>query len=378
MRFPRWLIGIVMGIFLVVTAPSLLAQSIDELQQQRDTIQQQLEDARNQAEYLRQQEQEASGQLDAIRENLNVTNARLEDNLYRLERAEREMAALAAQLEASEAQLARQQVQTGARLRYLQRQGSERWWAILLDSQDFNQFTERQYFLRLLWESDRQLIRDIQETARQIEADRLALEAQRNEIALINQELASQRDQLEVQATNVAETIARLSSDRAAFEAAQQRLESDSQQVSSLIQDLIASQTVPNDPPQGTGQLLAPVSGPITSSFGWRIHPVYGTSRLHAGTDFGVPTGTTVYAADRGTVIFAGWYGGYGATVIINHGGGMTTLYAHNSQVLVSEGQSVERGTPVAASGSTGLSTGPHVHFEVRIQGQPVDPAGYI
>ncbi|NJK72784.1 MAG: peptidoglycan DD-metalloendopeptidase family protein [Synechococcaceae cyanobacterium SM2_3_60] len=383
-RHRRWFscltlgFGLITALVWLIYSPQIAAQSIDELEQQREGIQRQLEDARQQAETLRQQEQEAQGQLNRIRENINVTNARIEDNLYRLERAEREMAALAVQLEASEAQLVQQQAQAGARLRYLQQQGQERWWAVLLDSHDFNQFAERQYFLALLWDSDRQLIQEIQETARRIEAERFALEAQRNEIALINQELATQRDQLEVQASSAAATVARIGSDRAAFEAAQQRLEADSQQLTSLIQDLIASQTVPDDPPQGTGQLMMPVNGPVTSPFGWRVHPIYGTSRLHAGIDFGVPTGTTVYSADRGTVIFAGWYGGYGVTVIVNHGGGITTLYAHNSQALVSEGQAVERGTPVAASGSTGLSTGPHVHFEVRINGQPVDPAGYF
>ncbi len=383
-RHRLWFSRLALGLVLITIlawlrqSPQVAAQSIDELEQQRQGIQRQLEDARQQAENLRQQEQDAQGQLNRIRENINVTNARIEDNLYRLDLAEREMEALAVQLEASEAHLVRQQAQAGARLRYLQQQGQERWWAVLLDSHDFNQFAERQYFLALLWDSDRQLIREIQETARRIEAERFALEAQRNEIALINQELATQRDQLEVQASSAAETVARIGSDRAAFEAAQQRLEADSQQLSSLIQDLIARQTVPDDPPQGTGQLMMPVNGPVTSPFGWRVHPIYGTSRLHAGIDFGVATGTTVYAADRGTVIFAGWYGGYGVTVIVNHGGGVTTLYAHNSQILVGEGQTVERGTPVAASGSTGLSTGPHVHFEVRINGQPVDPAGYF
>lgn len=83
-------------------------------------------------------------------------------------------------------------------------------------------------------------------------------------------------------------------------------------------------------------------------------------------------------ASDRGTVIYAGWYGGYGYTVIVNHGGGITTLYAHNSRVAVGVGQQVQRGQVVAASGSTGLSTGPHVHFEVRVNGQPVDPRRYL
>ena len=129
---------------------------------------------------------------------------------------------------------------------------------------------------------------------------------------------------------------------------------------------------------QGTGQLAAPVNAPITSDFGWRIHPIYGTSRLHAGTDFGVDEGTPVHAADGGVVVEAGWISGYGYTVIIDHGNGMSTLYAHNSDVAVSPGQTVSKGQVVSYSGNTGGSTGPHLHFEVRINGEPTDPMGYL
>ena len=129
---------------------------------------------------------------------------------------------------------------------------------------------------------------------------------------------------------------------------------------------------------QGTGQLAAPVNAPITSDFGWRIHPIYGTSRLHAGTDFGVDEGTPVHAADGGVVVEAGWISGYGYTVIIDHGNGMSTLYAHNSEVAVSAGQTVSKGQVVSYSGNTGGSTGPHLHFEVRINGEPHDPMGYL
>jgi murein DD-endopeptidase MepM/ murein hydrolase activator NlpD len=124
--------------------------------------------------------------------------------------------------------------------------------------------------------------------------------------------------------------------------------------------------------------MVYPCAGEITSGFGWRTHPILGYQRFHAGVDFGADYGTVIYAADSGTVIFAGWYGGYGNAVIIDHGGGITTLYGHSSELYVAEGQTVQRGQAIAAVGSTGLSTGPHLHFEVRENGEPVDPMAYL
>jgi murein DD-endopeptidase MepM/ murein hydrolase activator NlpD len=124
--------------------------------------------------------------------------------------------------------------------------------------------------------------------------------------------------------------------------------------------------------------MLFPSLGEITSVFGWRTHPILGYERFHAGLDIGADYGTLIHAADSGTVILAGWYGGYGNTVIIDHGGGITSLYAHASELYVHEGQTLQRGQAIAAVGSSGLSTGPHLHFEVRENGEPTDPMNYL
>ncbi len=382
---PRWLIVGLTGILLMVGLSlwhsPLRAQSIQSLEQQQQQLQQQLRTNQEAIQQLQQQESTARQQMGQIRTSITSTNTRIADNEYRLQQAQRSLEQAQQQLEEMEVNLRRQQAGTAARLRYLQRQGSERWWALLLSSRDLNEFFDRRHQLHLLIEADRALISQMQETTRQIDQQRIALERQRNEIALIIQELAAQRNQLQEQAVAHEQMIGRITGQRSAYEAAQQRLEADTQRLTGLIQQLIAQQTQSSgggDPAQGTGRLVRPVGGPVTSGFGWRIHPVYGTRRLHAGIDFGVATGTPVQAADTGTVIFAGWYGGYGNTVIINHGGGITTLYAHNSRLSVGQGQQVQRGQVVAGSGSTGLSTGPHVHFEVRVNGQPVDPARYL
>ncbi len=126
------------------------------------------------------------------------------------------------------------------------------------------------------------------------------------------------------------------------------------------------------------GQLLWPAIGPITSPFGWRIHPIFGTREFHPGVDIGAPYGSTVIAADAGVIEFAGVMTGYGNVVVIDHGGGLATLYGHLSAYAVAVGQNVGRGAPIANVGCTGYCTGPHLHFEVRINGVPVDPMPYL
>jgi murein DD-endopeptidase MepM/ murein hydrolase activator NlpD len=126
------------------------------------------------------------------------------------------------------------------------------------------------------------------------------------------------------------------------------------------------------------GLLVRPVPGRITSAFGPRLHPILGYTRMHTGVDMTAPYGQEIKAGAAGKVLLANAYGGYGLTVIIDHGGGMTTLYAHQSKVLVGAGSQVAAGEVIGHIGSSGLATGPHLHFEVRIGGSPVDPAEYL
>lgn len=145
----------------------------------------------------------------------------------------------------------------------------------------------------------------------------------------------------------------------------------------------VAPATTPASPARGgnpvagrasAGELRLPVDAPVTSSFGPRTHPITGAKRLHAGIDLGAPTGTPIGAAAAGTVTFAGERGGYGNLVIVDHGNGTETRYAHQDTLGVRAGQVVEAGEPLGTVGSTGQSTGPHLHFEYRRNGEPVDP----
>jgi len=120
--------------------------------------------------------------------------------------------------------------------------------------------------------------------------------------------------------------------------------------------------------------LIWPARGVFTSGFGLRRHPVFRILRMHTGQDIAAPYGTPVRAAADGQVLYTGWFGGYGKIVVIDHGGGLSTLYAHLSAILTGEGAVVRRGQVIGRVGSTGYSTGPHVHFEVRVNGRPIDP----
>jgi murein DD-endopeptidase MepM/ murein hydrolase activator NlpD len=128
------------------------------------------------------------------------------------------------------------------------------------------------------------------------------------------------------------------------------------------------------------GEMMWPVPGQykITSPFGNRLHPISKQYKMHTGIDISGPKGTPVVAAQTGTVVYANWFGSYGKAIIVDHGGGITTLYAHNDTINVSVGSVVKKGDNIALLGSTGYSTGPHLHFEVRINGEYVEPLTYV
>jgi murein DD-endopeptidase MepM/ murein hydrolase activator NlpD len=160
-----------------------------------------------------------------------------------------------------------------------------------------------------------------------------------------------------------------------------QTQQAEAEAASQAESDRIAAQLADagSGPALGNGTFIRPVPGPITSGFGYRTDPVTGGTGFHGGIDFGAPCGTPIKAAGTGNVVSAGFNsGGYGNMTLINHGGGLATLYGHQSSIIVSAGQSVTQGQVIGYVGSTGKSTGCHLHFEVRVNGTPVDPTGYL
>jgi len=211
--------------------------------------------------------------------------------------------------------------------------------------------------------------------AMRVEADHARDEAERIE-ADVSARLAEQRavtDQVNRTRSTLARSLRDLQEDRTALEEHLAELEA----AQRLIERKIREAQVRNVGDTGTGW-FRPTSGPMNSGFGNRFHPIHRRNILHAGVDIAAPTGTPIVASRGGIVIHAGWINGYGHTVMIDHGGGVTTLYAHMSAYSVSGGQYIAQGGRVGLVGMTGTATGPHLHFEVRISGVPQNPCGYI
>jgi murein DD-endopeptidase MepM/ murein hydrolase activator NlpD len=352
--------------------------SLEDLQQQRQQLEQQRRQLTEEQQRLLNQQQQAEQELGGLQDNIQTTASQIRDTEARLQSAENQLTDLQTQLDQAEADYRDVQSATVARLQFLQRQQGSKGWAVLLQSQNLNEFIDRRRQLKLVYAADRQVLEDLKAQADELMNQRAEVERQKNQVALVRQELLMQKRQFEAQADQQTQLIGRLKQDRNALEAAEAQLARDSENVANLIRQRVAAEAARGGNVRGTGQMIHPVVAPLTSGFGTRVHPILGTRRFHAGIDFGASHGTTIRAADSGRVILAGWSGGYGRTVIIDHGGGLSTLYAHCSQLFVSNGQSVSQGQAIAAVGSTGLSTGPHLHFEVRRNGNPVNPMGFL
>jgi murein DD-endopeptidase MepM/ murein hydrolase activator NlpD len=259
----------------------------------------------------------------------------------------------------------------------------------LLSSQSFGDLMDRYTYYQSALATDTDLIHQIQTLQGATESRRSAVQAQRAAIVAAKDRLQSDRSTLAQQRTSkrVAlgslksliskkhAAVAQIETHKAQLKAGIAENDRESAQIAALLQAATGGSA---SSATGSGQLLWPAVGPITSPFGWRIHPIFHTREFHPGIDIGAPYGATVSAADAGTVEFAGTMTGYGNVLVIDHGGGLATLYGHLSAYSVSAGESVGRGAPIAKVGCTGWCTGPHLHFEVRVFGTPVDPMPYL
>jgi len=386
-NFCLCLIAFCLLIWLAVTTPvsaepSPEAVSTDTLRQMQQQIDQHRSNLSKERDRLSIIEQAAKGNITGIQLQIQATDTAYKDYEFQIQLANKHLKELQVDLAQAERTYSQKQAATIARLRFLQRQQLTGFgWDVLLKSQNLNELLDRRRQVKLVYQADQQILTSLNAEAERINQQKTEIELQKNQIALLTQQLLAQKAQFQGQLAAQQQLIARLNTDKQALEAAQEQLAMDSKSIAILIQKQVAAANkarFPNTGVFGTGQLIYPNDGEITSGFGLRIHPILGSSRFHAGIDFGADYGSMIRAADSGIVIFAGWYGGYGYAVVIDHGNGIATLYGHTSKLYVAEGQAVKRGEAIAAVGSTGLSTGPHLHFEVRKDGEPVDPMAYL
>lgn len=346
----------------------------------------------------------AQAKVGTIAEQLAIANhniASVQSNIASINAGinstERKLAWNRVQLAAAQKTLATHNDALKRRLISAYEYGDLGYLAVLLQAKSFGDFIER-------WNDVGFVIKANEVTIRQRRADAVRVQgiqtglmtdetSLRNARAAADQEqralsaLATQRSNLlalaQSEKRDVATQVGELEDTSAAAEAALEELVRAKQQEEQERRDRerraaqLAGVSLPPEP-GAPGQLLWPVSGPITSPFGMRMHPVYGRPILHAGMDIAAAQGTTIAAAAEGRVIVAGTQGDCGKMVAIDHHGGLSTIYCHMSQIFVGVGQDVQRGQAIGAVGMTGDATGPHLHFQVMQDGHPVDPMSFL
>jgi murein DD-endopeptidase MepM/ murein hydrolase activator NlpD len=252
---------------------------------------------------------------------------------------------------------------------------------ILTQAQNFSDFVNRFELVGYFVRHDLAVIETLDKKAQEIDEERKQLVAQKedilrekNRIGRLKNEHVVAKKRLSNNVVRREKELARLQTDRIELEKALDELERTSQELEKKIKDLQNR----GGPVLGTGRIYWPLTGRISSRFGWRRHPVLKKRKYHSGIDIAAPSGTAIMASDHGVVLYSGWNGGYGKMLSIDHGNQISTVYAHCSQLLVKVGDKVAQGQRVAMVGTTGLSTGPHLHFEVRVNGKPDNPMKYL
>jgi murein DD-endopeptidase MepM/ murein hydrolase activator NlpD len=250
---------------------------------------------------------------------------------------------------------------------------------VILQSHGFDDLIARTQYEQNLRDQDNDIVGRVRDLRNQMQVTVNTVRAARDEIAARKQELDATKAKLEQRTTELATVRRKQHSTLVQVRKQQDTLEGDLSDISEKIAEQLASSAgaLPAGPIQGGGHgLIWPVNGPITSGYGWRN--IGAGSEFHPGVDIGVPTGTPIRAAAAGTVSIAGPEGGYGNYTCLDHGGGLSTCYGHQEQFMVSVGQQVAQGQIIGLSDCTGRCFGPHVHFEVRINGQTTDPLAYL
>ncbi|HZT41071.1 MAG TPA: peptidoglycan DD-metalloendopeptidase family protein [Chthonomonadaceae bacterium] len=343
-----------------------------------------------QEHFTKENIQTVQARIDRTKHNLNRINARLSQLTT-------EHVMVMQRLDETQRRLAQRRKLLALRIRDSYQRGQTTYAQVLLQSRSMSDLLSRGYYVRRIVHSDTELIQGVRRDVAQIQAYKRTIEVEKQEAQALAVQNEAQKEQL---ADDLREKQDILHQEEAQREAAQEEFDEDaneSEEWVGRVQALAALQdrqererragmpsfrhaggvgrSGDDEPaPIWHGGFRLPCNGPITSGFGYRYHPILHYRRMHTGVDIGVPYGTPIHAAAAGRVLFAGYTSGYGNLVVLNHGNGRTTFYGHCSALLVSEGELIHQGQVIARVGATGLATGPHVHFEVRINGVPVNP----
>ena len=323
---------------------------------------------------LDQQNELARQEIEIISEQIDIYDQIIENKQAELEEAETEEA--------------EQMESLRSRMRAMEEQGTVSYMAILFEATSFSDLLSRIDMVREIMERDNELEANCIDAREHLEEVKADYETTLADQEIAKAELLEKKAQLEADIEAACQLILDLEDDIEAYEAFYAEKEAREAEIDEDIRELLAELDAQQKAAEeagktgnitGTGTYIWPLPGYSPgSAYGWRLHPILGVMKFHAGEDIGAPSGTPILAADSGIAYPASNPGGYGNYVLINHGDGRSTLYGHMTSYCVSYGQSVNQGDVIGYVGSTGLSTGPHLHFEVRVNGNTTDPKSYF
>ncbi|MGG4144890.1 peptidoglycan DD-metalloendopeptidase family protein [Paenibacillus algorifonticola] len=402
---------------LLVQPLSSSAASLDSINKQLSDAKKAIDKAQKEADATEQQKTEVStlksdvqasikavlAQLDAVVVNMNNTQAKVDQTESELQQA-------GAELVEAEGRVKTRDILIQQRLRLMYENGSVSYLDVLLNASSFSDFIDRFDSLQLILSQDRSILEQNKVDQALVEEKKAEVEHKLEEVKTMYTKLQNyqsdlakkeaEKNKLVAEYDHQLEDLEDISAEQEALmiEFAQKVSELEAEKVAKLEAERIAREKAAAAAAAAAGKgngssgnggavytggkLGMPIfdSYRISSGYGYRIHPITGAKKLHTGIDFAAPQGTAIHAAESGVVILAQRWSGYGNAVIIDHGGGMWTLYGHIREggIKVSKGDSVTKGQKIAEVGSTGNSTGPHLHFEVRINGTTTDPSSYL
>ncbi|WP_346353439.1 murein hydrolase activator EnvC family protein [Azotosporobacter soli] len=374
MKFRNYAAILVTGAMLSGLVAPVLA---NELEEQHQQVQQQMQSQQNKAAQAQEKVNSVSGRLQGIQSDLETAQKEYKSIQAQLSQTESQIEANKVILVQAEGRLAERSKVLDKRIRDIYQNGQLSYLDVLLGASDFGDFTTRMDLLKRVINRDVELIVKVKAERQLVMQKKEELEQDRAVILELKRAADERKKIIEARRNEQKEMLNMAVGEKEIAEQAYNELMDTSRRIEQMLRNR-QNGGGKKGPAVSSGSMMWPINGEITSPFGWRTHPVFGSARFHSGLDIAADYGDTVVAADGGVVVHADWLGGYGKAVIIEHSNGLQTLYGHNSELVVSEGQAVSKGQMIARAGSTGYSTGPHVHFEVRQGGSPVDPTGYL
>jgi murein DD-endopeptidase MepM/ murein hydrolase activator NlpD len=386
---------IVLTLAVILTAVLVLqpyqgqaATQMDKINKQIKELQNKMNRTSNEKKQAEQKAQALTGQKEATKEEIQNLMSQIETVGAKLNGTQKQIDETEAKLQLAGQQLEdamNQEKSTGgkldSRVRLMYTNGAVSYLDVLMSSTSFSDFVGRFDAFQSITMQTRDLL-DSQKTVRAlVEQKQAEVTSELTDVKSLYVQMADQKAELEGKENAKEAMVAKLSLE---IENAGEISEESEKQLMELAKKMAKLQAEKSriKTYYKGGKLAVPLhtSYRLSSPFGYRIHPISGSKKLHTGLDMAAPSGTSIYAAESGVVIVSQWWSGYGNCIIIDHGGGLWTLYGHikNGGLLVQKGDNVKRGQKIALVGSTGNSTGPHLHFEVRKNSEPVNPAPYL